>query len=66
VASRPPKRGRDDDNDERSDGSDEFFNDMVCEGCGDTAAMDCAYGMCCHYCKATGGGGDCLRHSRFY
>ncbi len=45
---------------EDSDGYES--NDLQCPGCGATAAVDCAYGRCCHCCRDIGGG--CSRHDR--
>jgi hypothetical protein len=44
------------------DSSNEGSNDLVCGGCGNTAAVDCTLDRCCHCCDDP----CCIRHRGFY
>lgn len=51
-------RDYDDDNDD----DDRETNDLVCDGCGETAAMECTMERCCHCCNDA----SCFRHRGFF
>lgn len=44
------------------DDSNQGSNDLVCGGCGNTAAVDCTLDRCCHCCNDP----CCIRHRGFY